>query len=360
VECLPIIITPGGGFVHPAIRNRGVPVFPGSGRRYISRQGIPAADILAPVSARPAKGANMQEAIGQIQRLRRERDAIILAHIYQPGEIQDIADYVGDSLGLACSAAKTQAKVVVLAGVRFMAESVKLLNPEKTVLLPAQDAGCPMADMIDADVLGKLKREHPGARVVCYVNSSAAVKAASDICCTSSNALRILASIPAEDEVIFIPDKNLGSYLAEKSGRKIILCDGYCPIHQAFRAKEAEELRAQYPGSLLLAHPECAPGLRALADFIGSTTEIVEYCANSPKTSFIIATERGVLHPLARRRPDAQCIPVSAHGGVCPNMKKTTLEAIARSLAENEGETTVPGELAAPARAALEKMMAIS
>ncbi|MDR2735057.1 MAG: quinolinate synthase NadA [Spirochaetota bacterium] len=302
----------------------------------------------------------MQEIIERIERLRRERDAIILAHIYQTGEIQDIADYVGDSLGLACSAAKTQAKVVVLAGVRFMAESVKLLNPEKTVLLPAWGAGCPMADMIDTDMVAELKRGHPGAKVVCYVNSSAAVKAVSDICCTSSNALRILASIPAENEVIFIPDKNLGSYLAEKSGRRIILCDGYCPIHQAFRAREAEQLRAQYPGSLLLAHPECGPELRDLADFIGSTTEIVDYCARSPETSFIIATERGVLHPLARLRPDARLIPVSAHGGTCPNMKMTTLEAIARVLADNEGEVQVPEEYAAPARAALEKMMAVS
>jgi len=282
-----------------------------------------------------------REVINRIQALRRERNALILAHIYQPGEIQDIADYVGDSLGLAWYAAKTDAKVVVLAGVRFMAESVKLLNPEKTVLFCTPEAGCPMADMIDAEKLGALKKEHPGAKVVCYVNSSAAVKAASDICCTSANALKIVESIPRENEVIFIPDKNLGSYIAEKCGREMILYPGYCPIHQGFSPEAVRRLRALYPDALLLSHPECTPELRALADFIGSTTEIVEYCRVSEAKRFLIATEKGVFHQLARLRPDADFISVSEYEeNICPQMKMTTLEAIADALAENTGDVS--------------------
>jgi quinolinate synthase len=193
---------------------------------------------------------------------------------------------------------------------------------------------------------------------VCYVNSSVAVKAASDICCTSSNAVRVVASIPREHDVLFVPDKNLGGYVAEQCGRELILYPGYCPIHHAFNPGNAQELREQHPGALLLAHPECTRELRTLADYVGSTTGIIEYCKNSPHTSFIIATEKGVLHPLAKARPDASFIPLSAEGGVCPDMKRTTLEDIAGALENNTGEVYLPRELIAPARASLERMLA--
>jgi quinolinate synthase len=330
----------------------------------------------------------MKEIIERINTLRRERNAIILAHVYQPGEIQDIADFVGDSLGLANSAAKTAARVVVVAGVRFMAESVKLLNPEKTVLFPTPEAGCPMADMIDAKKLGELKRQHPRAKVVCYVNSSAEVKAASDICCTSSNALRIIKSIPLGVEIIFVPDKHLGRYLSEKSGRKFILFDGHCPVHQEFRPEDVLRLRAtgeqpraprsallgsadavphkENPGrsskarTFLLAHPECSGELLALADFIGSTTEIIECCKNSPHSRFLVATEKGVFHQLKRVRPDAEFISVSEHGGVCPDMKLTTLSLIADALEGKTEEISIPPELASSACKALKRMMIFS
>ena len=302
----------------------------------------------------------MKKIIERINTLRRERNALILAHVYQPGEIQDIADYVGDSFGLAHSAAKTDADVVVLAGVRFMAESAKLLNPEKTVLFPTRDAGCPMADMIDVEKLTALKQKHPGAQVVCYVNSSAAVKAASDICCTSSNAARVIASIPGDLPIIFVPDKHLGSYLARKSGREFILSDGYCPIHQEFRPEDVPQLRTRHPQAPLLAHPECSRELLVLADFTGSTTEIIEYCRDSSHSCFLIATEKGVFHQLKRIRPDAEFVSVSGQGGVCPDMKLTTLELIADALEHNTGAVTIPEELALPARAALQRMMELS
>ena len=300
----------------------------------------------------------MSEIIERINTLRRRRNALILAHVYQPGEIQDIADYVGDSLGLAHFATKSDAGVVVLAGVRFMAESVKLLNPDKTVLLPAGGAGCPMADMIDIPGLDELKQKHPGAKVVCYVNSSAEIKAASDICCTSSNALRVIESIPESDKIIFIPDQHLGDYLAQKSGREIILPDGYCYVHQDFRPEDAARLRALYPDAPLLAHPECSRELRACADFIGSTTEIIEYCRKPEHAAFLIATEKGVFHQLRRIRPDAVFVSLSEHGGICHKMKMTTLDLIARSLEENTEEICIPEEFVLPARAALQRMMA--
>lgn len=297
--------------------------------------------------------------VERIFQAKKERGALILAHLYQPAEVQDIADRVGDSLELARHAVTTEASLIVLAGVRFMAESAKLLNPEKTVLLPAADAGCPMADMLDDAQLRQLKAAHPGAVVVCYVNSTAAVKAESDICCTSSNAVRVVQSIAQDKEVIFVPDRNLGQYVAEQSGRRLILHPGYCPTHQRLLPEMVESVQKKYPGAPVLAHPECTTAVRAMAALVGSTAQIIEACRTRPEREFIIATENGILHALGKVRPDARFFPVSESLGICPNMKKTSLELIMQALEHNRNEITIPNEIAQRARLPLERMLAL-
>lgn len=297
--------------------------------------------------------------VERILQAKKERGALILAHLYQPAEVQDIADRVGDSLELARHAVTTEASLIVLAGVRFMAESAKLLNPEKTVLLPAADAGCPMADMLDDAQLRQLKAAHPGAVVVCYVNSTAAVKAESDICCTSSNAVRVVQSIAQDKEVIFVPDRNLGQYVAEQSGRRLILHPGYCPTHQRLLPEMVESVQKKYPGAPVLAHPECTTAVRAMAALVGSTAQIIEACRTRPEREFIIATENGILHALGKVRPDARFFPVSESLGICPNMKKTSLELIMQALEHNRNEITIPNEIAQRARLPLERMLAL-
>lgn len=301
----------------------------------------------------------MNALIERICQIREKRKALILAHLYQPGEVQDVADRVGDSLELARYAAETDADVIVLAGVRFMAESAKLLNPSKTVLLPAAGAGCPMADMLDDAQLRELKAAHPGAAVVCYVNSTAAVKAESDICCTSSNAVRVVQSIPREREIIFVPDRNLGEFVAQQSGRTLFLHPGYCPTHQRLLPEMIESLRKEHPQALVLAHPECTAVVRATADLVGSTAQIIEACRTRPEREFVIATENGVLHALKKVRPDAVLYPVSEVLGICPNMKKTSLELILQALEQNRNEIIIPEELARRARLPLERMLAL-
>ena len=282
-----------------------------------------------------------------IERIRdSKRRALILAHLYQPAEVQDVADRVGDSLELARFAVTTDAEVIVLAGVRFMAESAKLLNPERTVLLPAEGAGCPMADMIDDQELRVLKAQHPGAVVVCYVNSTAAVKAESDICCTSSNAVKVMQSIPADREIIFVPDRNLGGYAAGQSGRNLILHPGYCPTHQRLLPEMVEAVRREHPGASCMVHPECTAEVRGMADLVGSTAQIIEACRKRPEKEFIIGTENGILHALGKVRPDADFIPVSGIHGICPNMKKTSLELIAERRGRNQHEILIPEEIA--------------
>jgi quinolinate synthase len=298
----------------------------------------------------------MHELRQEIDELKKERHAVVLAHYYQPGEVQDAADFVGDSLALCFAAARTDADLIVFAGVSFMAESAKLLNPGKRVLLTEEKAGCPMADMVTAPALRELKAAHPEALVVCYVNSSAAVKAESDVCCTSSNAVRIVQSLPADQEIIFVPDKHLGQYVMDMTGRPLILWPGFCPTHQRFHPETVAAARAARPGSEVLVHPEAPQPIRSLADYLGSTGQIIEYCGTSPAAEFIICTEEGVVHELQKRYPDKR-FHVPSHNATCPNMKKTSLQSVRNSLALDRYEVSVDPVTAEAANRALKRRM---
>ena len=296
--------------------------------------------------------------VSRIRHWQRERDALIVAHNYQREEIQSIADMVGDSFALARYCATATAATIVFCGVHFMAESAKILAPDKTVLLPEPDAGCPMADMVDEVALRAWKAEHPGVPVVCYINSSAAVKAESTICCTSSNALAVVRSLP-EPEILFIPDCNLGQYIAGKlPEKKINLWPGYCITHHRVRAGDVAAARQAHPDALLLAHPECRPEVWEQADFVGSTKQIIDYARTSPAQKFLIGTEMGVFWTLQRENP-AKTFFLLAPGMICPNMKKTTLASVEQALAEMKYAVEVPADVAAAARGALTRMLAI-
>ena len=305
---------------------------------------------------RPA-GAELVE---KINRLRQERRAVILAHNYQIPEVQDIADIVGDSLAMAREAAKTDADVIVLCGVRFMAETAKLINPDRPVLMPDPNAGCPMADMISLRELQEAKQRHPDATVVTYVNSSAVIKAASDICCTSANAVRIVESVPKEKPILFVPDQSLGEYAADQTGRdNITLYPGFCPTHHRILVEHVEARRAEYPDADVCVHPECTRDVRRLADCIGSTSQIIRHVAASDKNAFIIATELGVCHTLRKRCPDKTIVEITGLAD-CPNMKLNRLEKVLWSLEDMQHEVTVPKEVAGPAREAIERMLAVT
>lgn len=293
----------------------------------------------------------------EICRLKVERDAIILSHNYQIPEVQDIADVVGDSLALARAAAKAPQKVIVFCGVHFMAESASILCPSKTVLLPAADAGCPMADMVDGESLRRKRAEYPEAAVVCYVNSSAEVKAESDICCTSANAVRVVASLK-EKQVIFVPDQNLASYVASHVDKEIIAWPGFCPTHHRLRASDVSRARAAHPDALVLVHPEARPEVVARADFVGSTSQIIKYAAQTDATTLIIGTEMGIHHKLQKDNP-AKRFFVLSPGLVCPNMKKTTLALVRDSLVSLEPRVTVDEEVRRRAVRALERMIEV-
>jgi quinolinate synthase len=295
------------------------------------------------------------DSIGQLKQLRK---AVILAHNYQPGEVQDIADFVGDSLGLSKQAAATDAETIVFCGVHFMAETAKILSPDKMVLLPDKYAGCPMADMINAQQLRKLKAEHPDAMVVCYVNSSAEVKAESDYCCTSSNAAEIVASLPPDKEIIFVPDKYLGQYTAEKTGRKLILWPGYCPTHAYISEDDILKAKAAHPGAIVMAHPECTEPVKELADQVLSTGQMLKYAAKSDAKKFIVATEIGIIYTLQKQNPHKEFFMASARA-ICPNMKRINLEKIAWSLEDLQYRITVQEDIANKAKKALEKMIAV-
>jgi len=298
----------------------------------------------------------MEHLAEEIKHLKKEKNAVILAHYYQPGDVQDIADYTGDSLGLCFKAAETDANLIVFAGVSFMAESAKLLNPGKKVLLTEKSAGCPMADMITADKLREMKARYPEAMVVCYVNSSAAVKAESDICCTSSNAARIVESLPADRPIIFIPDKHLGQHVKDMTGCKIILWPGFCPTHQRFMPVEVAAARDAHPDSEILVHPETPKPIRDLADYVGSTGQIINYCGTSDAKEFIICTEAGICHELHKRYPE-KSFHVPTQLAVCPNMKQTSLQSVKNSLEMERYETTIDPETAEAANRALQRMM---
>jgi len=294
--------------------------------------------------------------VSEIERLKQEKNAVILAHNYQPPEIQDIGDFVGDSLALCRKAADTEADVIVFCGVRFMAESAALLNPGKKVLLPDMNAGCPMADMVTPEGLAALQKEHPGAVTICYVNTNAEVKALCDIACTSSNAEEVVRSVPVTSEIIFVPDKYLGTWVSRQAGRTMILWQGYCPTHQRILPEHIEEKKRANPEALVLVHPECTPAVTSIADFVGSTGQIIEYCGKSNARSFIIGTESGILHSLAKKYPGKTFIRASDHA-MCANMKKISLEKVLASLETMNPEVTVDPRIAKQAIKPIERML---
>lgn len=294
----------------------------------------------------------------QIRQLARERNALVIAHNYQRDEVQAVADITGDSLALSMEAARTDREVIVFCGVHFMAESAAILAPEKTVLLPRPDSGCPMADMVTAAGLIALKAEHPDATVVTYVNSSAAVKAESDICCTSSNAISVARSLPAK-KLLMVPDRNLGRYIARRVPEKdYIFWEGYCPTHDRLKIEEIVKAKADYPGALFMAHPECRPEILDLADHICSTSGMYEFARSNPATTFIVGTEEGILWRLRKENPDKTFI-IPSRGLICPNMKLTSLEDILKSLETLEPRITVPEPMRLRALTALERMLAV-
>jgi quinolinate synthase len=299
------------------------------------------------------------ELIDKIQKLKKERKAVILAHNYQIPEVQDIADFVGDSLELSIKASQTDAEVIVFCGVHFMAETAKILSPQKTVLLPSKDAGCPMADMITAEQLRRLKAEHPGAKVLCYVNTSAEVKAECDLCCTSANAVRMVGEVLRDaTEIIFVPDKYLAAFVAAKTGREFITWPGFCPTHARILPEHIEAARARHPGAVVMVHPECRPEVAAIADIVISTGGMSRYARETPAKEIIVGTEPGIIHRLKKEAPDKIFHPIS-DTVVCPNMKKTTLEKILWSLEDMVHKIEVPEEIASRARRSIETMLNI-
>ena len=300
------------------------------------------------------------ELVKKIKKLQKERHAVILAHNYQVPEVQDIADFVGDSLGLSVQASKTDADVIVFCGVHFMAETAKILSPEKRVLLPDKDSACPMADMINADQLRKLKAAHPGAKVLCYVNTSAEVKAECDMCCTSSNAVKIVREAFAKDEeIIFVPDKYLAHYVASQAGRDFITWKGFCPTHARILPEAIVEQKRLHPQAKVIVHPENRPEVIALADAVLSTGGMSTFAHKDSAEEFIVGTEIGILHRLQKENPGKKFYRVS-DVAVCPNMKRTTLEKVLWSLEEMTFEIEVPEETAARARDSIKKMLAYS
>ncbi|MCE5328820.1 quinolinate synthase NadA [bacterium] len=293
--------------------------------------------------------------IDSIARLKKEKDAIILAHNYQIGEVQDIADYVGDSLGLSIKASEVQNKVIVFCGVRFMAETAKILNPAKTVLIPDESAGCPMANMITAKDVIELKKAHPDAITVCYVNSTAEVKANVDICCTSANAVQVVNSLPKDREIIFIPDKYLGSYVRSQTKRDLILWHGYCPTHVLINAKAIIQMKKDHLNAEVIVHPECTPEVIEIADKVLSTGGMLKYVHESQNTEFIIGTEIGIIYRLQKQNPKKIFYPAQKNT-ICPNMKLINLEKIMWSLEDNIYEINLSDNIIKNARASLERM----
>ncbi len=301
----------------------------------------------------------MSDTVAKIQKLKQEKNAVILAHYYVPGEVQELADYVGDSFYLAKVAQKTNAERIVFCGVRFMGESAKLLNPQKTVLMPDPTADCAMAHMADPARIAKMRAEDPELAVVCYINSTAELKACSDVCVTSSNAVEIVKKLP-NARILFIPDKNLGRYVAEQVPEKeILLNDGYCPVHEYLAAEAVERQKAAHPEALVLAHPECGAAVLALADYIGSTQQIIAYVAKSAASAFIICTEDGVYHRLRTENPGKDFYFTDPRP-VCADMKQNTPERVLSVLATGEGEITVTETLAKRAMEPLSRMLELA
>ncbi len=297
--------------------------------------------------------------VEKISEFKKKHNAIILAHNYQRGEIQDVADFVGDSLGLSQQAAKTDADLIVFCGVHFMAETAALLSPNKTVIMPDEHAGCPMASLITARELREKKKLYPNIKVVCYVNTTAAVKAESDICCTSSNAVKIVSSIPEDEKILFIPDKSLGAYVSSCLNREMIYWEGYCPTHHRILAEQILKMKSEHPDAEVVVHPECTPDVIALSDHVASTTGILKYVNNSDSKEFVIGTEIGILHRMKKENPEKTFMPITPLSD-CPNMKLNTLEKLLWSLEDLQFVVTVPEDIAVEARKAIQRMLDLS
>lgn len=300
----------------------------------------------------------------EIEKLKREKNAIVLAHYYQEPDIQDIADYIGDSLGLSQEAAKTGAEVIVFAGVHFMAETAKILSPEKTVLLPDLKAGCSLADSCPPHLFKKFKEKHPDHLVITYVNCTAELKALSDIVCTSTNAVQIVESLPKEQKIIFGPDRNLGAWVAKKTGRDLVLWNGACMVHEIFSREKITKLKERHPNAKFIAHPECEEAVLQMADYIGSTTGLLKYSINNNAQEFIVATESGIIHQMEKANPHKTFIPAPPNNSCacndCPYMKRNTLEKLYLCIKNGLPEVTVPADIIARARKPIERMLEIS
>lgn len=297
------------------------------------------------------------EIIAEIMKLKKQRNAVILVHNYQRPEMQDIADFIGDSLELSQKASQTTADVIVFCGVHFMAETAYIINPKRTVLLPEPESGCPMADMITAEALIAKKKELPGVTVVCYVNSTAAVKAESDICCTSANAVKVVQSLSAK-EILFVPDQYLGQWVSQKTGKPMHLWPGFCPTHMRVLAEDILREKQLHPGALALVHPECRPETKAVADEVMSTGGMIRYARESKAKELIIGTETGIIYRLQKENPGKTFIPATEKA-VCPNMKRITLEKVLWAFQEMQHRITVPEDIRVKALSAVEKMLAL-
>lgn len=300
----------------------------------------------------------------EIEKLKKEKNAILLAHYYQEPDIQDVADYIGDSLGLAQQAEKTDADIIVFAGVHFMAETAKILNPSKKVLLPDLKAGCSLSDSAPPELFSRFKEKYPGHTVITYVNCSAGMKALSDIICTSSNAEKIIESLPKDEKIIFAPDRNLGAYLNKKTGRNMVLWNGACMVHEIFSLEKITKLKHRHPNAKLIAHPECEEPILALADYIGSTTGLLKYTQNSDAQEFIVATETGILHQMQKSNPEKTFIPAPPNNSCacndCPHMKLNTLEKLYLCMKYELPEITMDEQLRLAAKKPIDRMLQIS
>ena len=300
----------------------------------------------------------------EIDRLKKEKNAVILAHYYQEPDIQDIADYIGDSLGLSQQAAKTDADVIVFAGVHFMAETAKILSPKKKVLLPDLKAGCSLSDSCPPHLFAKFKERYPNHTVITYVNCTAELKAMSDIVCTSSNAVQIVNSLPKDQPVIFGPDRNLGRYVAQKTGRELVLWNGACMVHEIFSQQRILKLKNQHPEAKFIAHPECEEAILGMADYIGSTTGLLKYTIENPAKEFIVATESGIIHQMEKANPDKVFIPAPPNNTCacndCPHMKRNTLEKLYLCLKNETPEIILPETIINQAKKPIERMLEIS
>ena len=300
----------------------------------------------------------------EIERLKREKNAVILAHYYQESDIQDVADYIGDSLGIAQQAEKTTADIIVFDGVHFMAETAKILNPHKKVLLPDLKAGCSLSDSAPPPLFKKFKDEHPGHIVISYINCSAGIKALSDIICTSSNARQIVESLPEDQQIIFAPDRNLGAYINKKSGRNMVLWDGACMVHEIFSREKITKLKVRYPDAKVIAHPECEEVVLQLADFIGSTTQLLKFSEKDEAKEFIVATETGILHQMQKNSPEKLFIPAPPDNSCacndCPHMKLNTLEKLYLCMEYELPELTMEEDLRIAALKPIRRMLEIS